>query len=134
MAKKLKALIVEDSASSQIMLQSILSVHAQCDGALDGVSAIGKFRDAVLTDQPYDFICMDITMPKMDGKTALSIMREIERQKGKGETPVIMITSAGSTLNRIETMHELRATSFLTKPITPEALIAELGRLNLLPR
>lgn len=125
-------LVVEDSESSQITIKNILLPYADCDGALDGVSAVGKFRDALLSNDRYDVICMDITMPKMDGKAALRIIREIERQQGSTSTPVIMITASGDAMSKIETMHELRATSYLVKPISKESLIATIRKLQLL--
>lgn len=128
--KEFKVLVVEDSASSQMTIQDILLPYADCDGALDGISAVAKFRDAMLSDKPYDLICMDITMPKMDGKTALSIIREIERHKGAKETPVIMITAVGDTMSKIEAMHELKVASYLMKPVTKEALIKVLQKIK----
>jgi two-component system chemotaxis response regulator CheY len=130
--KKLRVLVVEDSASSQTEIQDILLPYADCDGALDGISAVGKFRDALLANEPYDLICMDITMPNMDGKTALSIIREMEHQRKIKDTPVIMLTASRDALSRIETLSELKAHSYLVKPVTKETLIKELRRLKVL--
>ena len=132
MTKRLKIMVVEDSESSQREIQEMLLPYADCEEARDGISAVGKFRDALLANEPYDLICMDITMPNMDGKTALSIIREIERQKKIKETPVIMLTASRDALSRIETLSELKAHSYLVKPITREALVKEIMRLKVL--
>jgi len=130
--EKLRVLVVEDSVSSQKTIQDILSPYADCDRALDGISAVGKFRDALLSNKPYDLVFMDITMPQMNGKTALSIIRGIEDQKGAKQTPVIMTTAVGDAMSKIEALHELKATSYLIKPVTKDALMKELSKLKIL--
>ena len=77
MAKKV--LIVEDEFTSRKILEDILSPYGQCDMVVDGNDAIKIFKLALKENDPYNLICMDIMMPKMDGQQAL---KEIRKQGG----------------------------------------------------
>jgi two-component system chemotaxis response regulator CheY len=50
---------------------------------------------AIRDDAPYDLICLDIMMPKVDGVRVLKAIRDVEKQKGiktDNRTKVIMTT------------------------------------------
>jgi two-component system, chemotaxis family, protein-glutamate methylesterase/glutaminase len=99
MAKKIRALVVDDSAfmrkSLSIMLESSGEIEVVAT-AKDGIEGV----EMVKTKFP-DIVTMDIEMPKMDGLTALKkIMKE-------HPTPVLMVSSlttegAKDTLKALE--------------------------------
>ena len=70
-------------------------------------------------------IVMDVTMPEMDGLTALKQLKEIPATAG---IPVIMLTSRGQMVAREEAENS-GAALYLTKPFSPSALAAEARRI-----
>ena len=60
-------LIVEDDVVSRKFMTKFLSKYGKCQAAEDGEQAIKLYKDAVAKRQPYDLICMDILMQKLDG-------------------------------------------------------------------
>ena len=78
----MKILIAEDDLSSRKFLSKFLSQYGECDVTIDGIEAVEAFMIAHDIDEPYDLICLDIMMPKVDGIKALRAIRDIERQKG----------------------------------------------------
>ena len=123
-----RILIADDTETMRQYVRAMLSGQGyELETAVDGLEAYKQIR----INKP-DLVLLDITMPNMDGKTALSIMREIERQRKIKETPVIMVTASRDALSRIEALSELKAHSYLVKPIKREALIKELNRLRVL--
>ena len=68
----MKTLIVEDEPTSRLLLQAILSGYGDCDIATDGEEAVEAFRSALEQGVPYNLVCMDIMMPKLDGHEALA--------------------------------------------------------------
>ncbi|MGM0653040.1 MAG: protein-glutamate methylesterase/protein-glutamine glutaminase [Bacillota bacterium] len=107
--KKVKVLVVEDSALMRRIIGDIIRDHHQLEllaTARDGLDALDKIKS-----QKPDVITMDLEMPRMGGLEALKkIMSEVS-------LPVIMIsshTSAGSdsTLKALDA----GAVDFIAKP------------------
>jgi DNA-binding response OmpR family regulator len=75
-------------------------------------------------------IVMDVTMPEMDGITAL---RQLKATPATAAIPVIMLTTRGQTITRNEAQGS-GAALYLTKPFSPSSLAAEARRLiSMLP-
>ncbi len=111
MNRKIRVLIVDDSAFMRKSLSIILSADPEievADFAKDGIEAIEKAKSV----RP-DIITLDIEMPRMDGLTALrTIMKE-------APTSVIMVSSlttegAEATLEALE----IGAVDFIPKEMS----------------
>jgi len=105
--RKIKALVVDDSAFSRQtikkMLEQVPSVEV-VGVATDGIDAIAK----TLRQKP-DLITLDIEMPEMDG---FSFLRWIMMER---PTPVIVVSSYSDT-NTVFKALELGAADFIAKP------------------
>ncbi len=75
--------------------------------------------------EPIDVVLLDIMMPHLSG---LEVLAEIRRLPHRGETPVIILTAKGQDADR-ERALELGATDFLTKPFSPNKLLARIDDL-----
>ena len=106
-SKKIKALVVDDSAFNRGSLSQMLASDSGIEvvgTATDGVDAIGK----TLRLTP-DVITLDLEMPNMDGFTFLRwLMKE-------RPTPVLVISSRSDSRSVIRAL-ELGAVDFLAKP------------------
>ena len=77
----MRILIAEDDFACRKFLYKFLSSYGDCDITIDGIEAIDAFMMALEEKRPYDLVCLDIMMPKMDGKKVLKSIRNIEKQK-----------------------------------------------------
>ena len=66
-----------------------------------------------------DIIILDIMMPKMDGYTTLSKIRE------KYDIPVIMLSARGEEYDKLQGFN-LGVDDYVTKPFSPKELIARI--------
>ena len=129
----MRCLIVEDDATSRKLLQAFLAEHAECSVAANGQEAIETFEGALFTG-PFDLICLDIMMPGMGGREALTEIRKIEAEYGIGGldgVKVIMTTALDDSNNIFGSFRE-GCEAYVVKPVSKDNLIAEIEKLGLL--
>ena len=130
----MKCLLVEDDLQSRHILKGMLSSICECDIAVNGQEAIDSFRLAHEAKRPYNVIFMNVTMPVIDGLTALRAIRSLE--EGMNMPPglkvkAIMMTAPGDPRTIIKAFKEGEANSFLIKPVTKKKLDREMVTLRL---
>ena len=131
----MKSLIVDDEKVNQTLLQTFLSNYGECITADDGEEAIHEFKEALIQKVPFDLVCMDIMMPKINGQRALKEIRHIEKQyeiPSGSFVKVIMTSSLEDSNSANEAYFHGRADAYLIKPIDINLLSRELKRLNLI--
>lgn len=113
-----KILIVDDEKESRDIIKGVLK-HARykIEEASNGEQALEKIRKA-----PPDLVVLDIRMPKMDG---YQVCYEIRSDIRIMNTPVIMLTVMGSTVDKITGLH-LGIDDYITKPFEPEEFLVRI--------
>ncbi|UWG98316.1 response regulator [Dehalobacter sp. DCM] len=124
-------LIAEDDLASRKYLYKWMSKYGSCDMTVDGIEAVEAFTIALDMGNPYDLVCLDIMMPKVDGIKALKAIRDIEKQRGtpEGRRAKIIMTSALNEDDVVSDSLTAGSEAFVTKPINlgqMEALIKDL--------
>jgi signal transduction histidine kinase/ActR/RegA family two-component response regulator len=117
----LRILVAEDSPIIRTLISKLLArIGYQAKLVCNGAEAL----EAVQRGE-YDLVLMDMQMPVMDG---ISATREIRNLPGPArEIPVIALT-ANALLGERESCLAAGMNAFLTKPIQPQALQAEILR------
>ncbi len=131
----MRCLIVEDDFISRRILQQHLAPHFNCDIAVDGEEGVESFKLAHAEKKPYDLICLDIMMPKLDGREVLKKIREMEREMEvppNMEAKIIMTTALDDPKTVFDTYYQGGATSYVVKPIEKSRLLRELRAVGLL--
>ncbi|MBI4417889.1 MAG: response regulator, partial [Ignavibacteriales bacterium] len=105
-SKPLRVLVVDDQDSFRMSLEIALSISDKHEVTMSdsGEDAVEK-----LEADTYDVILLDYKMPGMSGLDVLAWMHE-----NKVDTPVIMLTAAGSEEVAVEAM-KLGAYDYLSK-------------------
>ena len=92
----MRILVAEDDRISRTFLQKFMSQYGEVDVAVDGMEAVDLYMDSLKTQNPYDLLCLDIMMPKVDGLKVLKVIRQLEAQKKVSEEEhlrIIMMTA-----------------------------------------
>lgn len=113
-------LIVDDAAFMRMMLRDILTKHGHeiVAEAENGVQAIQKFNET----KP-DVVTMDITMPEMDGITAVKGIMKLAP-----DARILMCSAMGQQAMVIDAI-QAGAKDFIVKPFQPERVIDAINKV-----
>jgi two-component system chemotaxis response regulator CheY len=116
----LKVLIVDDSLIIRKKISKLLEKlgHEVVYDAKNGQEAIDAFNS-----KKPDLVTMDITMPDMDGITAVGHII-----KDNHDAKIIMVTSHGQEDMVIKSI-QAGAVGYMLKPITEDKLVAAIGEV-----
>lgn len=131
----MRILISEDDFASRKFLDKLLSQYGECDLVEDGMETIDEYMLALNERKPYDLVCLDIMMPKLDGVKVLKIIRDLETQKGilpQRRAKIIMTTALGET-ELVQKAFEYGCEAYAPKPIDTDKFINTLKKLELIP-
>lgn len=132
----MRILIAEDDLGSRKFMQQFLKTYGDCDVTVDGIETVDAFLLAWDEEDPYELICLDIMMPKLDGLKALKIIRELENDKKVAEDKRVNIIMT-TALNEQQTVYDafdLGCEAFAAKPINQEKLKEVLEKLGVTPK
>jgi len=130
----MRILIVEDDEVSGLFLQKTLLQYGDCDMTIDGMEALDAYLIALQDDMPYDLICLDIMIPKVNGVKVLKSIREMERKKRVKKdkhVKVIVITALAETEFVNESLTE-GYDVYVAKPINKKTLDQAINKLGLI--
>ncbi len=109
-----RILVVDDAAFMRMMLRDIL--------AKNGFEVVGESENGFLAIERFqelkpDLVTMDITMPELDGISALRRIKQIDPQ-----AVVIMCSAMGQQALVIDAI-QAGARDFIVKPFQPERVL-----------
>lgn len=114
----MRSLIIEDDPTSRLFLQRFLEKYGEVVVAGDGQAGLYSFYEGLEHDKPFELVCLDLSMPNMDGMKALSLMRQAEDQRGISGDIGAKIVVVTSTTESKTILQSFRAgcAAFISKP------------------
>ena len=117
---KANILLVDDRPDKLLALEAILeSLDQNLVRAFSGKEALRR-----LLRQDFAVILLDVSMPGMDGFETAALIRQ---RLNSEHTPIIFITSIGTTENHVSRGYSLGAVDYLFTPIVPEILRSKVS-------
>ncbi len=114
-----KVMVVDDAAFMRVRAAKVLQDNGhQVMEAENGADAVRKYQEW----RP-DVVLMDITMPEMDGLSALKEIRKIDPA-----ARIAMVTAMGQQAIVMEAL-KAGAKDFVLKPFQPERVLSALQKL-----
>jgi len=115
-----RALIIDDAATVRMYHRNTLEAGGlEVSEAVNGIEGLEK---ALLT--PFDIYLVDINMPKLDG---YGFLREL-RSRDLPQAPAIMVSTEAQAEDQARAFAS-GANLYLTKPVKPEQLLAQVRLL-----
>ncbi len=117
-AMKPHVLIVEDEAA----LVELLRYNLEQSGFRVGVAGDGEEALRSVQEDVPDLILLDWMLPLMSG---IEVCRQLRRQTGTANVPIIMLTARGEEGDRIRGL-DAGADDYVSKPFSPTELVARI--------
>jgi CheY-like chemotaxis protein/HPt (histidine-containing phosphotransfer) domain-containing protein len=121
-SRTLNVLLAEDTAVNQRVGVGLLERAGHRVTLVDNGQ---RALDAVIVDDPYDVVLMDIHMPEMDGIEATRAIRALDGPKSR--VPIIALTAAVTTADMASAV-AAGMDGFVSKPLDPGRLAAAIAR------
>ena len=113
-------LVAEDSITARMLLKNILeSAGYSVKTAIDGVDAL-----TALKTEPFDLVCSDVEMPRMDG---FELTAKIRAEKKLADLPVVLCTALASREHR-ERGIDVGANAYIVKSSFDQSNLLEVIR------
>jgi two-component system chemotaxis response regulator CheY len=115
-----RVLVVDDAAFMRTSIRRILEKN--------GFEVVGEAENGLVATERYkqlkpDIVTMDITMPEMDGITALKVIKQYD-PKAK----IIIVTAMGQEPMVMDAVAS-GAASFIVKPFKEDIIIQTLNKV-----
>ena len=115
-------------------MSKLLADYGTVDVVVDGLEALDAYLLAMKDNQPYDLICLDIMMPKVDGVKVLKAIRDYETSKGmlpEKRVKVIMTTALQDS-QMVKRSFDIGCEAFASKPINVNQFLEVMKNLKLI--
>ncbi|MGE5371348.1 MAG: response regulator [Solirubrobacterales bacterium] len=114
-----RVMVVDDAAFMRMMIKDILSKN--------GYQVVGEAENGMVAVEKYqelkpDLVTMDITMPEMDGITAVKEIKKLDPN-----ARVIMCSAMGQQAMVIDAI-QAGAKDFIVKPFQPERVLEAVAK------
>lgn len=114
-----KCLLVDDLEENLIALKAVLADEkVQVYTARSGNEAL-----ELILEHDFALALLDVQMPDMDGFELAEIMRSTEKTRN---VPIIFVTAAGSSAQRVFRGYEAGAVDFLHKPLAAQVVVSKV--------
>ncbi len=130
----MRCLVVDDDETCRKFLMRVMERVGACEVALTGKEAIEMVTRSFVKGELYDIIFLDIMMPVMDGKQALSAIRTLERRAGlqDGWGAKIVMTTALGDYDTVRHAFHNQCDGYLVKPLSISRMEALLRNLKVI--
>jgi DNA-binding response OmpR family regulator len=112
-------LLVDDEELNRDMLARRLEFHGYV------VTSVESARDALalLGQQSFDLVLLDVMMPEVNG---MQVLQRIRAEHTPAELPVIMVTARTQSEDLVEAF-QLGANDYVTKPVDMPIALARIA-------
>lgn len=115
----MKVLLAEDDPNLGLLLNQFL----RAKGFETTLCANGEIAYDKFINDTYNFVILDVMMPKKDGFSVAKDIRGIDKQ-----IPILFLTAKGMKEDKLKGF-EIGADDYLTKPFSMEELLARMNAI-----
>jgi len=130
----MRILIIDDCSINRQVLSAFLAAYGSCDTAGNGGIGLDLFMKACKSSEPYSLVCLDISMPGMNGYEVLDAMRRFEDERKvppEAKAKVMIVTAFSDEECLLKTYDKCQG--YLIKPIRLPKFAEKLAMIGIFP-
>lgn len=126
----MRSLVIDDEPTARMQLRFLLESRGPVDEAPDAIAGLQRIRDAVADNDPYDLVCIDLSMPGPNGIDAIKMVQEVDKKLRQGKhTNVVVVTASDEQKDIRAALHQ-HVDGYLLKPVTPGQIVDTIDPLD----
>lgn len=126
----MRSLVIDDEPTARMQLRFLLESRGPVDEAPDAIAGLQRIRDAVADNDPYDLVCIDLSMPGPSGIDAIKMVQEVDKKLRQGKhTNVVVVTASDDQKDIRAALHQ-HVDGYLLKPVTPGQIVDTIDPLD----
>jgi two-component system chemotaxis response regulator CheY len=126
----MRCLVVDDEPTARGHLRLLLARHGKVDETENAAVAIELVRAAVRAGNPYDLVCIDLSMPGPSGLEMVGMVREVDRYMQQGARTGVVVVTASSEREDMSAAYREHADAYLVKPVSMASLDEALRKVG----
>jgi two-component system, chemotaxis family, chemotaxis protein CheY len=128
----MRVLIVDDCELSRQFLILAVEAFSEIDTAENGAEAIQLAKQAIDNNDNYNLICVDLSMPMMDGHETMQAIRKMESDANVARAVVFMVTASSCPDDMLQAITHGECDDYLLKPVKQKTFRELLKKHNLI--
>jgi two-component system, chemotaxis family, chemotaxis protein CheY len=128
----MRILIVDDGEINRLVLEVMLGTLGETVMAENGAEGVWAVEEALAAEDHFDLICLDITMPEMDGLEALRTIRAAEKRHEAKRSVIVMVTGSSSPDDMLGSLENEGCDGFIVKPVLWQTLRSVISKHGLM--
>ncbi len=126
----MRILIVDHDLFTRKKLAEVLSSFGSCESVSSGQEALQRFGQAVLENDPFVLVTLDLELKDIAGYDLLRQMRQVETHSGLPPARTIAVAAQGGQEEILKAVRN-RCVGLLLRPVNREKTLSLLQGLNL---
>lgn len=126
----MRCLVIDDEPTARLHLRLLLEERGKVDEAPDAIAGLQRIRDAIADNDPFDLVCIDLSMPGPSGIEAIKMVQEVDKKLRHGKhTNVVVVTASDDQKDIRAALHQ-HVDGYLLKPVTPGQIVETIAPLD----
>lgn len=126
----MRCLVIDDEPTARLHLRLLLEARGPVDEAPDAIAGLQRIRDAIADNDPFDLVCIDLSMPGPSGIEAIKMVQEVDKKLRHGKhTNVVVVTASDDQKDIRAALHQ-HVDGYLLKPVTPGQIVETIDPLG----
>lgn len=126
----MRCLVIDDEPIARLQLRLLLEARGPVDEAPDAIAGLQRIRDAIAENDPFDLVCIDLSMPGPSGIDAIKMVKEVDQKLRPGKhTNVVVVTASDDQKDIRAALHQ-HVDGYLLKPVTPGQIVETIDPLD----
>lgn len=126
----MRSLVIDDEPIARLQLRLLLESRGPVDEAPDAIAGLQRIRDAIADNDPFDLVCIDLSMPGPSGIDAIKMVKDVDQKLRRGKHTNVVVVTASDDQKDMRAALQQHVDGYLLKPVTPGQIVETIDPLD----